>query len=194
MRDAATHVFFALDAICYVVVSHRVIAGNRRLDTLCMDTGITPTEWVMSTHPTPRLCNSSVPLPVIGGRVYGLSTGGSLVSFNPREGWVVTKTRAPHRRLGVCLLSLGHYLLVTQKYTDTHFNTMYHWCLYDTISGEVAVLPDQTFGGDLGMFTPALAVMARPNTIHYIDPALVYPHHGMRWGIIPPSAVVVPRK
>ncbi|GCA64507.1 hypothetical protein KIPB_014494, partial [Kipferlia bialata] len=24
----------------------------------------------------------------------------------------------------------------------------------------------------------------------YIDPALVYPHYGLRWGILPPSTVV----
>ncbi|GCA64207.1 hypothetical protein KIPB_013578 [Kipferlia bialata] len=148
----------------------------------------------MSTHPTPGITSSLIPLPVIGGRVYGVSSRGSVVSFHPREGWTVSGGALPRWRdlyVGTCLLALGRYLLITQPYTNTLHNKVYHWWAYDTISGEVTECRDQSFGGNEGMFTPALAVLAHPNHLYYIDPALVYPHPDMRWGIIPPSSVVV---
>ncbi|GCA63538.1 hypothetical protein KIPB_010519 [Kipferlia bialata] len=148
----------------------------------------------MSTHPTPDICTSFIPLPVIGGRAYGVSARGCVVSFHPREGWTVTESAIPqwtNLYVGTSLLSVGRYLLITQPSTNIHHNKVYHWWAYDTISGEVTECPEQAFGGNEGMFTPALAVLEHPNTIHYIDPKLVYPHPDMRWGIISPGSVVV---
>ncbi|GCA65335.1 hypothetical protein KIPB_016888 [Kipferlia bialata] len=114
-----------------------------------------------------------------------------MVSFHPSEGWTVAggDVPTPPEYLYVWSIGVGHYGIVCyEKETPG----AYTWSAYDTISGETMRLPDLEFSCRMGMFYPALAVPSYPDKLHYIDPALVYPHSDLKWGIIPPSAVVVP--
>ncbi|GCA63979.1 hypothetical protein KIPB_012753 [Kipferlia bialata] len=188
---------FILDGRCYLVLAIHVQHGpTDKTMTVYREIEDDTGGWMEVECTTPVLYDTRLTLPMVGGRAYGVSADGRVVSFNPRDGWVYEECTLPYWSPDgykqTCLIQLGHYILITQRYTDTHHNTVYHWSAYDTISGEMYGLGNESFGVRLGMFTPAQAVPSPPNHLHYIDPALVYPHHGMRWGIIPPESVVVP--
>ncbi|GCA62236.1 hypothetical protein KIPB_002188 [Kipferlia bialata] len=135
---------------------------------------------------------------VIGGRAYGLTDDGYVVSYDKQTGWSRPEGGRPlwqgHRsflnRPYTALMAVGHLLLIS--YRPDLYSEKWMWVAYDTISGEYGVYPFETSGCDDGMFTPALAVRSKRSArLHYIDPALVYPHPDLRWGIIPPGRVAV---
>ncbi|GIQ86037.1 hypothetical protein KIPB_007812, partial [Kipferlia bialata] len=130
---------------------------------------------------TPVLCYTNRPLPEIAGRAYGVNKQGSVVSFHEKTGWADTGCKLPahnaYAHTEIC--SLGRLVVITNQGKDWH-----HWYAYDTISNEVTRHKDQSFGGDGGVFMPALAVKSvYEDQLHMLNPALIYPHPDCEWAI-----------
>ncbi|GCA62477.1 hypothetical protein KIPB_003820 [Kipferlia bialata] len=190
---------FVLDNLCYLVVEE-VCQGIGALDrvprrcTLCLDPERPSEGYVDLGIPTPAMWNTLTPQQPRGDTYYGVNREGCVVSFKRGDGWSNTHcvvsygNFSPLDRHTISVYPLGSLLLISQRFLGGH-----PWSLYDTISGEVARLPNKLFScGEV--FYPTLAVLQLPGgghpVFHYIDPSLEYPHRGLRWGIIPPGAVV----
>ncbi|GCA63413.1 hypothetical protein KIPB_009772 [Kipferlia bialata] len=197
--DCLCKCHFVLDNLCYLVVEEvcqGIGAWERvpRRYTLCLDPERPYEGYVDLSIPTPAMWNTLTPQQPRGDTFYGVSREGCVVSFKRGVGWSNTHCVVSHGKeprlewRTVSVYPLGSLLLISQSFVGEH-----PWSLYDTISGEVAALPNKHFSCGK-VFYPDLAVLddCTPESFsfHYIDPALVYPHPGMRWGIIPPGAVV----
>ncbi|GIQ84669.1 hypothetical protein KIPB_006209 [Kipferlia bialata] len=76
-------------------------------------------------------------------------------------------------------------------YDNRYYEDRYVWSLYDTISGEVCRIGVEEVDCR-GIYYPSLAVRGASGRIQYINPALVYPHTHMEWGVIPVGELVMP--
>ncbi|GCA62104.1 hypothetical protein KIPB_001234 [Kipferlia bialata] len=133
-----------------------------------------------------RLC-------VIGNRAYTITVDGYMVWFHPETGWGGPEALVNHKYLAlVGMVPVGHLILITTSDRVTA-HSPYPWYVFDTISGEIGRLADETFVCGKYLFYPALALVPTVGSdpeLHFIDPSLEYPHPDLRWGIIPPGEVV----
>ncbi|GCA63525.1 hypothetical protein KIPB_010431 [Kipferlia bialata] len=186
---------FTLNDCCYLLKHTRPCnPGPSPMWVFDPDSGSERREmgWVRLDHGAPRIHSELDKLCVSGNRAYGVSDKGRMMWFDDATGWACSEgpvvIQNPINVSKIDVMSLGHLMLVG---CDTRC-CPYQWSAFDTISGELCRFPDTVSGGNEGMLFPALAVRcSRPHKMRYIDPSLVYPHSGMRWGIIPPNAVVV---
>ncbi|GIQ85297.1 hypothetical protein KIPB_006938 [Kipferlia bialata] len=188
IQDLQEWTKFTLDSKCYLVVTVNGSSGMST-STWCYDPEAVGTGWVCLPVNTPHLVRSHIPLPVIGNRAYTLTKRGQSVSFSSQTGWSADES-APILRGNCHVMAVGQYLLLS-KTPPIIGRSIHRWYKYDTISGELQLLPEILhFGCGHGLFSPALAVRSYPDKVHVLNARLVYPHSELEWGITPPGQVV----
>ncbi|GCA62223.1 hypothetical protein KIPB_002102 [Kipferlia bialata] len=187
---------FQLSGFLVLIGSGCFTSGHR---TFVFDTDNESSGWVGLRGETPALTVDEHCVAVVNETAYCFSVNG-LFRFSLREGWSEVESVPAFCRNVSGMCPVGS-LIVGHTYSRTAW-ALPRWevVAYDTISGEWQQWGDlHGYRVDCHMDPSHTLVLSRPDeTDDYfnslmlaeLDPALLYPHCGMRWARVAPDMVL----